>query len=284
MKGKDTFTPSEVEAIKLLIRRKLVATTNEQKGIRNKIRDIGFFWSDYSSDKGYTVADFEGLIRSGQVRVVGAGIPATMPTEQGLPVHEATRPLEPMPTKTVAVGAIIENLKRNRFDPQCDRKEAIPNQPGNYLLCLKRDSHLPKVDVEPVFTTFEGLDVIYTGIASKNLRKRDYEQHFVGNNAGRSTLRKSLGALFGYTQVARDKDPNTGKTKFGEADEERLSEWMCNNIVMYFWANPDSGTVEHLLIEHFHPPLNLEGNRNPGGADFRALLSRLRQRKGLVVL
>lgn len=277
MKGKDTFTSAEVESIKLLIRRKLAATPSEQKGIRNQIREIGFYWSDFSSEKGYTVADFEELIRSGQVRVTAANIPTPSPAKQSEP-----EPIKP-PQSTTAnpddVMVVLENLKKNRFDPQCDSKEIIPNAPGNYLLCLKSGSSLPKVEIEPGLTKFEGLSVIYTGIASKSLRKRDYQQHFVGNNAGRSTLRKSLGALFGYAQIARDKDPTTGKTKFGEADEERLSEWMRENLVMYFWANRDFAEVELRLIKRFNPPLNLDDNHNPDGADFRGLLSRLRQRK-----
>ena len=47
MKGKKNFTSEEVFKIKELIRLKLQASNNEQKGIRAKIRDIGFYWEDF---------------------------------------------------------------------------------------------------------------------------------------------------------------------------------------------------------------------------------------------
>jgi len=73
MKGKNAFTQQEVEIIKKLIQEKLKAVPEKQKGIRDKIRKIGFYYTDFSSKKdGYTVEDFVGLIRNGKVKVVGA--------------------------------------------------------------------------------------------------------------------------------------------------------------------------------------------------------------------
>ena len=70
MKGKNIFTTSEVDKIKKLIAEKGEATPSKQKGIRNKIRELGFYYSDFSSQKdGYTVEDFNGLIRSGKIKV-----------------------------------------------------------------------------------------------------------------------------------------------------------------------------------------------------------------------
>jgi hypothetical protein len=72
MKGKITFTPREVEQIKMLIEEKLSATPDKQKGIRSKIRNIGFYYSDFCAKKdGYTVEDFESLIRTGKIKVLG---------------------------------------------------------------------------------------------------------------------------------------------------------------------------------------------------------------------
>ena len=62
MKGKRIFTRAEIEAIKKLINRKIVASKEEQKRIRDEIRDIyGFYFSDFSSKKGYTVDDLQAL-------------------------------------------------------------------------------------------------------------------------------------------------------------------------------------------------------------------------------
>ena len=58
MKSKETFTRSEADEIIRLIQEKLKADTNRQKKIRNKIRKIGFYASDYGFRNGYTVEQF----------------------------------------------------------------------------------------------------------------------------------------------------------------------------------------------------------------------------------
>jgi len=74
MKGKKRFTRSEIEKIKNLTHMKISASSSKQKQIRNKIRSIGFYYSDFSSAKGYTVEDIELLIRNGEIKIVsGSG-------------------------------------------------------------------------------------------------------------------------------------------------------------------------------------------------------------------
>ncbi len=70
MKRKRKFTKDEANKIRQLIKRKVVASNNEQKVIRNEIREIGFHYSDFSSKKGYTVEDFEELIASGLIKII----------------------------------------------------------------------------------------------------------------------------------------------------------------------------------------------------------------------
>jgi hypothetical protein len=281
MKGKNTFTSLQIQAIKKLIAEKVLATPDKQKGIRGKIRNIGFHYSDFSSKKdGYTVADFEALIRSGQIKIIDGDYKPTT-TATAKPIHD-TKPAEKKVIQTQKfedLNSILDNFKVNRFEPKTDNETIIANSSGNYILCLKKTSKLPTVSIKPIFTNFEGLQVIYTGIASGSLRTRDYRQHFKGNNAGRSTLRKSLGVLFDYKQIPRDNDPNTGKTKFGTADEVKLSEWMCNNLIMFFVPTSDYDSIEIMLINHFNPPLNIKGNSNIVNEDFRRLLSSLRTNK-----
>lgn len=59
MKGKSTFTREEADIIIALIKKKLESDTNTQKGIRNKIRNLGFYAKDdFGITGGYTVEDF----------------------------------------------------------------------------------------------------------------------------------------------------------------------------------------------------------------------------------
>lgn len=281
MKGQNTFTSLQVQTIKKLIAEKVLATSDKQKGIRGKIRRIGFYYSDFSSKKdGYTVADFETLIRSGQIKISDENyksttIEPTKPIDKPKPVEKKVSVIQ----KTKGLNSNLDIFKVNRFDPKTDSETIIADSPGNYILCLKRNSKLPTVSIKPILTNFEGLQVIYTGIASGSLRTRDFRQHFKGNNAGRSTLRKSLGVLFGYKQIPRDSDLTTGKTKFNNADEQKLSEWMCDNLIMYFLPTLDFNSIEIELINHFNPPLNLKDNASIINIDFRRLLSSLRAKK-----
>lgn len=73
MKGKDTFTKAEVEAIKKLIKEKLDAG-DKQKGIRAKIRRKGFYWEEYHPiaevpKVEYNVENFEKLIADGIITI-----------------------------------------------------------------------------------------------------------------------------------------------------------------------------------------------------------------------
>jgi len=58
MKGKSVFRKEEAEQIIVLIQEKIGADSSKQKRIRDKIRKIGFYASDFGIGGGYTVADF----------------------------------------------------------------------------------------------------------------------------------------------------------------------------------------------------------------------------------
>jgi len=70
MKGKTTFTRQEADQIIALIRKKLVSNTNDKKSIRNKIRQIGFYASDFNVGNGYNEHDFLRV-----VNIVGEKLP-----------------------------------------------------------------------------------------------------------------------------------------------------------------------------------------------------------------
>ncbi|MBQ0080766.1 MAG: hypothetical protein KBS95_04385 [Alistipes sp.] len=165
------------------------------------------------------------------------------------------------------------------YIPSVNSASSVPDACGNYIIVLKDSAKLPDIGVKPVFKKFNGNDVIYTGIAGTSLRSRDVRTHFCGN-AGRSTLRKSLGCLFGYEFVPRDaKDPNNGKVKFCDEDEEKLSAWMKKNLILYYNVNKEFEKHELELIEQYNPPLNLKDNNSDINAKYREQLSKLRARK-----
>lgn len=179
----------------------------------------------------------------------------------------------------------IKKLVFKLLDPEKNFLELLPDSPGNYIIALNHSATLPKVSISPVLNQYyyNGCyyDVIYTGISKKSLNKRDYKQHFAGNNSGGSTLRKSLGSLMGLKKIPRDKNnPFNGKTKFSETDENKLSEWMRHNLLLFFREEENVTSIEEIekyLINFYNPPLNIKTNNNTINEDFRKLLKELRK-------
>lgn len=159
------------------------------------------------------------------------------------------------------------------FNPQVDKVIDIPNIGGNYLICLRKESKLPDVGIDYTTEKYEGLEVIYTG-TSKNLRSR-HKQNFIRDNAGISTLRKSVGSLFGYTKIPRDKDSSNNKTKFWLIDEKILSAWMTKNLLLYYDENECIDANKKILLSEYTPLLN--SNKNSVNVEFSRNLSVLRK-------
>lgn len=164
------------------------------------------------------------------------------------------------------------------FDPLKDDVNTVPALSGNYIFALRKNSKLPDIGIPITYTKFEDYEVIYVGLASNNLKDRDVKKHFNGN-AGSSTLRKSLGCLFGYNLIPRDSHYNSnGKTKFSAADENKLSDWIRTNLLLFYYPNKDFVNVESDLIQSLNPPLNLDKNDNAINSEFRKHLSKLRNK------
>ena len=179
----------------------------------------------------------------------------------------------------------IESYKM--FDPTSLDRELPPEQPGNYIFLLRPDVMMPEdmIPSQPSFSTlaYNGIEyrVLYTGVTSKTLYERVFKIHLFGNNAGKSTLRKSLGCLWGYPFIYRDKNPNpakTPKTKYRDEDEKSITQWMKQNLLVLVVPNANFEEDETELIETFNPPLNLEKNYNEINLSYRMQLKKLRSR------
>ncbi len=165
------------------------------------------------------------------------------------------------------------------FDPLKDDINTVPALSGNYIFALRKNSKLPYIGIPVTYTKFRDYEVIYVGLASNSLKDRDIAKHFNGN-AGGSTLRKSLGCLFGYNLIPRDSHYNSnGKTKFNVTDESKLSDWIKTNLIMFYYPNKEFDSVESRLIQALNPPLNLDKNHNVINLKFRKHLTKLRNRK-----
>ena len=165
------------------------------------------------------------------------------------------------------------------FDPLTGKGNDLPEVPGNYLVTIRDISVLPTLGFAVETQLYKGQQLIYTGIAGTSIRGRILRNH-LGGNAGRSTLRKSLGCMFGYTLIRMDKkDPDNGHVRFNADDEGELSAWMKENLIFHYLPCDTPKVLEHELIGRYNPPLNLSGNWNPVNREFRSALTSLRSQK-----
>lgn len=77
MQGKKSFTKSEADAIRELLKEKVRSDRSKQKTIRGKIRKkYGFYISDFtfSSSDTFTHYDFDRLIKNGNIKIIGEDI------------------------------------------------------------------------------------------------------------------------------------------------------------------------------------------------------------------
>ena len=165
------------------------------------------------------------------------------------------------------------------FDPSVGKGKDLPNVPGNYLVTIRDISKLPTLGYTVASQLYKGQNLIYTGIAGRSIRGRIWRNH-LGGNAGHSTLRLTLGCLFGYTLIPRDKKaPDNGHVRFNSEDERELTSWMKENLIFHYLPCDTPKVLEHELIGRFNPPLNLSGNWHPVNREFRSELSSLRSQK-----
>jgi hypothetical protein len=143
--------------------------------------------------------------------------------------------------------------------------------PGVYVMCAVNIKNLP-VEMQGLKYKFLGKKaVIYVGKSEKSLLPR-YDTHFRGT-ARWSTFRKSIGVLFGLRKEILDK----GKYKFTSEDEKWLSQWLSENIILYYLECKEIKEIEQEFIDHFLSPLNLKGNKQLINVDFRKKLTGLRK-------
>lgn len=96
MKGKREFTESEIDRLRELIRKRVHATREQQKRIRDAMRRIGFYGQADWGIRNCQLADLDGLIRSSQITVTGATAPRTtgVATQPGGREQEASKVAE----------------------------------------------------------------------------------------------------------------------------------------------------------------------------------------------
>lgn len=139
MKGKTHFTKDQAEQIIALIELKLKSDSSKQKNIRNKIREIGFYASDFGLRDGYNVADFKRVVT---IVETASSVAPTAETKNTTGIEKKEFDI-PDSTKTLLNfdNEILDELRLNGFtgfktiSEIVERNYAdIPNVRGIYAL------------------------------------------------------------------------------------------------------------------------------------------------------
>jgi len=251
MKGKSEFTEYEANQIRKLIRQKLLASTTEQKGIRNKIRDLNFYFSDFSDKKGYTVDDFELLIKAGQIKIIGKGSQITGKTNEIIketPLMIKADPKvhnEDIEQKLIA----IENFKHyNDLDPN------VLDKNGFYCLILNINSRLP--DKYQNILNKRKVKFLYIGKAEGQTLGERLEQEIEHKSPG--TFFRSIGCVLNYPPMKGHLKghSNQNNYKFSQSDTAKIVKWLKSNIRISIVENKGSYEIEKDLIGKYCPLLN----------------------------
>lgn len=147
----------------------------------------------------------------------------------------------------------------------------LPDKKGFCIICIKDKNNLPERMIDLEYNVYRDYPVLYIGTTTSLKKRRLF------NGTGRnSTLRKSLGSILELErEYYRD-----GKYKFVKKDEEHLSKWINDNLIMFYSTNVESLVdIESYLINKYNPPLNLRKNYNDKNILFREYLTDLRTKK-----
>lgn len=251
MKGKREFSEEQAKQIRKLIKQKLLASTNEQKSIRNKIRDIKFFFSDFAEKKGYTVEDFDHLIRTGKIKITGG--------ERSLKVE--LNELRKQPSENLNVNSTIldENIEQiliaaENFKQYSDLDTKILDSSGFYCVKLKNNSKLPE-KYQNILDKRK-IKLIYIGIAEGQTLRERLEQEIEHKSPG--TFFRSIGCVLKYSPINGHLKghSNQNNFKFSPSDTIEIVKWLKSNIDISIVKNTGSFEIEKEIIRKYCPLLN----------------------------
>jgi hypothetical protein len=281
MRGRSTFTPSEIDAICRLLREKVRADRGRQKTLRNQLRSLGFYISDFASDQaGFAEGDLDQLIASGTIGVEAA--------EAETRRHMASAAARPRADSATTVATAIDGeldaqvrdalaaLSRASAHPIAEIADRVPRRAGLYAIHAGAD-----VWTEVGLGEAPDDRPLYVGKAESSLISRDLDTHFSSGRTGSSTVRRSLAALL-RDPLGLDAQPrNPAKPErpanygLGPENEEKLTNWMRERLALVVWPKPDRCTIslsliESVVLQELLPPLNLSGVVTPWTVQVRS--------------
>lgn len=250
LKGRSKFTKEEADVIIELIRLKLASSSTKQKGIRAKIRRLGFFASDSGLGGGYDEQDFLNA-----VQIEGKDVIQKTPKNK----VKITSVSKKVSSTDILLRDSNILMNPTNFKLASNLDGLVPALPGIYAIRIKDPKKLPAVFAKELGERNHNL--LYIGIASKSLKKRMLGQELRAK--GHGTFFRSLGALLGYTPPKGSLvgAGNIQNYKFTSSDETKIIQWINENLLIN-WILMDNGwnELETQLILSEKPLMNIVKN------------------------
>jgi hypothetical protein len=279
--GRSTFTRSDLEQIRRLIREKQTADRDRQKSIRARLRSMGFRISDFADYSGFVESDLDDLIARGTITVIKDEARDRSPTAPSPPPGEtlswpgspARTPVREGEELTRFARDALRGLARKAPLEQTERR--VPARPGLYAIYGDADTWRELGLGDPPDER-----PLYIGKAEDSLVSRDLATHFGNGRTGSSTVRRSFAALLRepLQLAARPRNPERPErfANYGLSPEhdERLTAWMREKLELAVWPKPEDCEfallqVEIALLAQLLPPLNLKDVITPWTAQLK---------------
>ena len=252
MKGKTEFTEFEANHIRKLINQKLMSSSNEQKSIRNKIRSFDFYFSDFSSKKGYTVQDFENLKKTRKKKIIKKAKSKNKQAKkkQKNNFHSSTIGEANIKNKDIEKELIING----KFQSIKNLNQITLNSTGFYCIKLKINSRLP--DRYQKILDKRKYKFIYIGKAEGQTLRERLTQELELKRPG--TFFRSIGCVLNYLPIKGHLKGklNQNNFKFSPNDKSEIIEWLNKNVELSIVNYKGNFNIENELIGKYCPLLN----------------------------
>ena len=256
MKGNREFTQFEANEIRKLIAEKLLASHSDQKSIRRKIRNFKFFFSDFSSKKGYTIEDFENLIITRQIKIIGTPEIGAVENPNNVTKKNERARVNSTPDGNTS----LENklMDKGNFCSIENLDQHILNSTGFYCIKLKSGSKLPERYQR--LLEKRKYEFVYLGIAKGQTLRERLSQELELKSPG--TFFRSIGCVLGFQPIKGHLVGNSNQNnfKFPQEDKSEIIQWLKKNIELSIAKAKDDFSIEKDLIRKYCPLLNQSHN------------------------
>lgn len=111
--SKTSFTGEELTRIISLVRQLEIADSKKQKGIRNKLRNIGLYWSEVAPGMSYTVENLRLLFENETLTLLEQGQPASSVNNQVDALSDKSKSLSDEVVASEIIPAVRHGVRSN---------------------------------------------------------------------------------------------------------------------------------------------------------------------------